>query len=83
MKRTKPFPKHRKLTRQPSLPPGLDAYRVLAPAETAALIGVSTDTLLRMDARGEGPPRIRISPRRVGYRLRDCEAWLNAQSGEG
>ena len=54
----------------------LDLYRMLDEAAAAHVLGVSPDTLKRMSQRGEGPPRIKISPRRVGYRLRDCVAWI-------
>jgi predicted DNA-binding transcriptional regulator AlpA len=45
--------------------------RLITEAEACTLYGYSHDTLRRRDARGEGPPRIKVSPRRVGYRLRD------------
>jgi predicted DNA-binding transcriptional regulator AlpA len=56
----------------------LDQYRVLSEAETARLLGIHCDTLLRMSLRREGPPRIKLSPRRIGYRLTDVLAWLKA-----
>jgi predicted DNA-binding transcriptional regulator AlpA len=52
------------------------ASRVISEAAAAGLIGVSPMTLKRMAERGEGPPRLKISIRRVGYRLRDVEAWV-------
>jgi predicted DNA-binding transcriptional regulator AlpA len=48
--------------------------RLITEAEACALYGYSHDTLRRRAARGEGPPRIKVSPRRVGYRLRDVLA---------
>jgi predicted DNA-binding transcriptional regulator AlpA len=61
--------------------------RLITETEAASLYGVSRDTLRRRTDRGEGPPKIRMSPRRVGYRLRDvladirrCE--MNAGSRE-
>jgi predicted DNA-binding transcriptional regulator AlpA len=57
----------------------LDPYRVLSEPAAAHLCGVSSDTLRRLAARGEGPRRIKLSPRRVGYRLADCLAWLRAR----
>jgi predicted DNA-binding transcriptional regulator AlpA len=45
--------------------------RILTETEAAALYGFSRDTLRRRTERGEGPSRIKISPRRIGYRLRD------------
>jgi predicted DNA-binding transcriptional regulator AlpA len=54
----------------------IDAHRIISEPEAARLFGVSTDTLRRMSARGDAPPRIRISLRRIGYRLADCLSWL-------
>ena len=45
--------------------------RIISETEAAGLNGVSRDTFRRRTDRGEGPPKIRMSPRRVGYRLRD------------
>jgi prophage regulatory protein len=51
--------------------------RVVSETAAAEFLGLSVDTLRRVCMRGEGPPRLRLSPRRVGYRLRDLDAWLN------
>lgn len=32
-------------------------------------------TAQRWRLSGDGPPFVRIGPRRVGYRVRDCQAW--------
>jgi len=45
--------------------------RIISETEAAGLNGVSRDTFRRRIDRGDGPPKIRMSPRRVGYRLRD------------
>jgi predicted DNA-binding transcriptional regulator AlpA len=45
--------------------------RIISETEAAGLNGVSRDTFRRRTDRGEGPPKIRMSPRRIGYRLRD------------
>jgi predicted DNA-binding transcriptional regulator AlpA len=51
------------------------ADEVLLPASTVAgILGVSTDTLTRMAARGEGPPRIRVS-RQWRYPLCGIREW--------
>jgi predicted DNA-binding transcriptional regulator AlpA len=49
----------------------LEHERLISEPEAAALYGFSTDTLRRRTARGEGPRKIKISKRRIGYRLRD------------
>ena len=52
--------------------------RLISETEAASIYGVSRDTLRRRIERGEGPPKIRMSPRRVGYRLRDVLADIKA-----
>jgi predicted DNA-binding transcriptional regulator AlpA len=42
---------------------------------TAVVLGISPDTLRRLGQRGEGPKRRKISPRRVGYKLSEVEAY--------
>ncbi len=49
-------------------------------SEAAALIGVSVDLLDRLAQRGEGPPQIRISERRVGFRVTDLNSWLSRRT---
>ena len=41
-------------------------------------IGVSGSTIDRMEARGEFPPRIHISSRRVVWRQSEVQAWIDA-----
>lgn len=50
--------------------------QVITKGEAAEMIGVSTDTLDRMHQRGEGPPRVKLSDRRVGFRMRELRAWI-------
>jgi predicted DNA-binding transcriptional regulator AlpA len=57
-----------------NLPHNLDSDRLVSPEVAAQLMGLSLATLHRMWAAGAGPRRIRISPRRVGIRLRDLRA---------
>ena len=60
--------------RQVPLPTGIELDRILTEQQYAEMDGVSVFTVRRRSARGEGAPRIRLSPRRVGYRLRDILA---------
>jgi predicted DNA-binding transcriptional regulator AlpA len=46
--------------------------------QAASICGVSTDTLDRLSDKGEGPRRLKLSARRVGYRMSDIEAWLQS-----
>jgi hypothetical protein len=63
--------------REPVLPDNLDSDRVVSDEVVAAILNISLMTLIRMRARGEGPPRRQISPRRFGTRLRDIQAFLD------
>ena len=40
--------------------------RLITERATAEILGISPDTLRRLNRRGEGPSRRKISPRRVG-----------------
>ncbi len=58
-----------------------DNDRVLTADETTALLGLSTFTLLRMRQRPNagGLPFVRLSPKRIGYRLSDIRSYLQAR----
>jgi predicted DNA-binding transcriptional regulator AlpA len=53
---------------------------VLSIAEVVALSGLSRDTFDRMHKRSMGPPRVRLSARRVGYRLGQFREWLKQRA---
>jgi predicted DNA-binding transcriptional regulator AlpA len=57
----------------------LPDHKLLSRAELARLLGVSLDTLDRMESRGEAPPRLRISPRRWGYPVGGIKRWQAAK----
>jgi predicted DNA-binding transcriptional regulator AlpA len=46
----------------------------------ANFLGVSERLLERKALDGSGPPFVRISVRRLGYRISDLEAWLQART---
>ena len=54
---------------------------VLTAAETAAQLGLSKFTLLRMRQRpnADGLPFVQLSPNRIGYVRCDVRAFLNAR----
>lgn len=54
--------------------------RLLTRREAAAFLGASERTLERAALAGSGPPFVRISVRRLGYLVRDLEAWLEART---
>jgi predicted DNA-binding transcriptional regulator AlpA len=49
--------------------------RLITEQTTAEILGISPDTLRRLNRRGEGPTRRNISPRRIGYKLSEVEAY--------
>jgi predicted DNA-binding transcriptional regulator AlpA len=61
----------------------ISRLRVIPEPETIVLCNSSKATWERMKARGETPPMTQISPRRVGYRVTDIEAWLDARRRGG
>lgn len=54
--------------------------RVVSENEAAAIIGYSKDTLRREFRAGRAPPRVRLSGRRIGYRLSAIYAFLEAHT---
>jgi predicted DNA-binding transcriptional regulator AlpA len=64
------------------MPNDLDLVRVVNERTAIELMGVSPRTWDRMRARGETPPITKISERRIGYRIIDIQAWLDARRVE-
>jgi predicted DNA-binding transcriptional regulator AlpA len=56
-----------------------DSVRVVDEFTAIQLSGLSPRTWDRLRARGETPPITQLSSRRVGYRLIDLRAWLDAR----
>jgi predicted DNA-binding transcriptional regulator AlpA len=56
---------------------------VLTDPQAAVLLGFSRDTLLRLDRAGDGPPRVKLSPRRHGRPVGGLRQWIqrHVQSG--
>ena len=55
-------------------------FKVLTKAEVVSLTGLSPDTLSRMVRRGEGPPCVRLSQRRIGFTVAGLKAWLQTRT---
>jgi predicted DNA-binding transcriptional regulator AlpA len=49
---------------------------VLTDKQVCELVGISQDTLWRLERKGDAPPRIQLSARRHGRRLADVRRWL-------
>ena len=63
-----------------SLPDSLDHERVLNAAQAAELFGVSIATFRRQHWAGNTPPPIRLSERRLGWRVRDLLEHLSKRA---
>ncbi|MCS6780739.1 MAG: helix-turn-helix domain-containing protein [Geminicoccaceae bacterium] len=61
-------------------PEVLHDQQVIDLATAARMVGISHVTLRREIAAGRGPKIVRPSPRRVGVRVADLRAWLEARS---
>jgi predicted DNA-binding transcriptional regulator AlpA len=56
-----------------------ESVRVVDKKTAREIVGVSRNTWDRLAATGQTPPVTQISPNRVGYRLVDLKAWLDAR----
>ena len=61
----------------------LNDLRVLTAASASELLTVSIPVMERWRREGTGPRFIRLSARRVGYRLADLRAWMAARAEGG
>jgi len=65
----------------PTIPDrSLNLDRVVSEAQAAEIIGYSKDTLRREFRAGRAPARVRLSGRRIGYRLSAIFAFLEAHT---
>jgi predicted DNA-binding transcriptional regulator AlpA len=53
---------------------------LLTEKELSAWVGVSLPNLQRMRSNGTGPHYVQLSPRRIGYRKSEVEAWLTSRT---
>jgi predicted DNA-binding transcriptional regulator AlpA len=63
-----------------TLPPDLARLRILNAAESAAFWGVSLPQWRRLYSRGEVPSPIKLSERRLGWRISDLVDALAARA---
>ena len=52
----------------------------LTEREFSVRFNVPVRTAERWRRSGDGPPYVRLGPRRIAYRLSDCEAWAAART---
>jgi len=48
--------------------------------DAAALIGLSTDSIRRLEKNGKFPKRVSLSDKRYGYYYENVEAWANEKN---
>jgi predicted DNA-binding transcriptional regulator AlpA len=68
----------RTVPRDPELPDDLD--RVVSEAQCALILGISKDSLRRAFRAGRSPARVKVSDKRIGYRLSAVYAFLEAHT---
>lgn len=56
-----------------------DSVRVVDVETAIKIVGLSRHTWMRLSKRGELPVQTRLSEYRVGYRISDIRAWLDAR----
>lgn len=54
--------------------------RIVSRKELRQMIPYTPQHILRLEKAGKFPRRIRIGERRVGWRLEEVVAWLNARA---
>jgi predicted DNA-binding transcriptional regulator AlpA len=72
------------MTGIPKLPLQLSAlpdWAVLTDQQTSGVLGLSLDTLHRLDRRRDGPPRVKLSPRRHGRPIGELRKWMQKRVG--
>ena len=57
--------------------------RVITESEAAALCSLSVVHFRRLRKAGTGPRFVQLGMRRLGYRLRDVEGWIDARLSGG
>ncbi len=62
------------------LPPEIARQRVIDERAAAEFIGLSHVSLERMRKAGAAPRHVRLSERRLGYRVCDLLDWLDARA---
>jgi hypothetical protein len=54
----------------------LPDWAVLTDQQTSRVLGLSLDTLRRLDRGRDGPPRVELSPRRHGRPVGELRKWI-------
>jgi prophage regulatory protein len=56
--------------------------RIISKKELRQMVPFTPQHILRLEKEGKFPRRIRLGERRVGWRLSDIEAWLEARAAD-
>lgn len=56
--------------------------RILNEEEVVDMTALSKSTILRLENDGHFPKRLKISKRRVGWRLSDIQTWIHDTFGK-
>jgi len=56
-------------------------WAVLTDRQTSQVLGLSVDTLRRLDRDREGPPWVKLSPRRRGRPVGGLRQWIERRLG--
>jgi predicted DNA-binding transcriptional regulator AlpA len=80
------FARGRRMTGTPKLPlqlklSALPDWAVLTDQQTSGVLGLSLDTLRRLDRGRDGPPRVKLSPRRHGRPVGELRKWIQKRVG--
>lgn len=59
----------------------MDFDKVISPKETASILGVSVTTLWRLRREQSFPPAIRLSARRIGWKISTIRAYMDSRTG--
>lgn len=76
---TPPDDERGKLNALSTLPPEIARRRVIGTNDAAAFCGLSVPTFRRLNDRGAIPTPIRLSERRLGWKIMDLIEWLDCR----
>ena len=68
-----------KFSSEPGRRTAPDLVRVLSEPEAVEALGLSRQTWDRLKSLGDIPAKTRLSEGRIGYRVSDIAAWLDAR----
>jgi predicted DNA-binding transcriptional regulator AlpA len=58
----------------------LPEFAIVGRELAAVILGISLETLKRLENSGRGPRKIKVSQKRVGYRLSDLRLWVESRT---